>query len=254
MSTLSSFQETSKAAALEVIKKGPETAKSLKESFDEHFPPSQSLSAVRAKYDAMDVSTTANEPLAKAINTTVDAVDAVLADMACLTQYVTLTIPKMEDGGNWGVSVQLAAVKAMSDSKEKIDKGLDEIVKYYASRADAMEKCKQFSTQAKVNTTTKTQATSEGNDSEKGDNKSNETKTVVEEKETVTTQGARLELEYRKNAVTAIDVLYYTKAKSLFQLALTSYMASVDFADKNADKLASPKGSNGSGSTYSSMY
>jgi hypothetical protein len=211
----------------------------------------QSLATIRTQYAA--TGTTANAPLAAAVDTTFDAVDAVLVDMSVLNQYVTLTIPQMEDGGNWGVSIQLNLIKSISDTKEKLEKGLEEVSKYYATRAEALEKCK-LPGQSKTLTTTKSNSESAGNNTEKGDNKATETKTVSEEKETQTIISNSPDIEYRKQAVTAVDVLYYQKAKGLFQLALTSYLAAVDFAEKNQSKLSDPKGNNGGGSSFATMY
>jgi hypothetical protein len=189
--------------------------------------------------------------LAVTIHTTIDAVDAVATDLAVLCHYVTLTIPKMEDGGNWGVSVQLNALKAMSDSKEKLEKGLEELSKYTSTRAEALDKCKLASTSKSV-TNSKSQSSSEGTTTEKGDAKSSDTKTSTEEKESSTAAGEGLEVEYRKQAVTAVDVLFYSKAKSLYMAAMTSFMTAIDMMDKNADKISAPKGNGGGGS--SSMY
>ena len=199
------------------------------------------------------MATANNESLTATVNTTVDAIQAVLTDIAVLTQYITLTIPKMEDGGNWGVSVQLAAIKAMGDSKEKLEKGLEELTKYASARADALDKCKLLST-SKTTSTSKSQSTSEGTSTEKGDAKATDNKTSTEEKETTTAAASGLVIDYRVQAVVATDVLYYTKAKAVFQNAIMSYLAAIDFCDKNSDKLSQPKGNSGGTSSYSSMY
>ena len=233
------------------MSKCPGTTAELQAAYAQHFGAS-SLTEVRAQYAAVDL-TQPNEPLAAAVNATTDAVEHVLQDISVLEHYVCLTIPKMEDGNNFGVTVQLAALKNMADHKEKIIKGLEEVSKYYSSRADALEKCK-LPAMSKTTVVTNTKSESEGNTTEKGEAKSSETKTSTEEKETQTAASPSPELEYRKQAVTAVDVLYYQKTKALLQTALTGYITAADFLEKNSEKIAQPKGSPGSGSAFHSMY
>ena len=247
---LQSFQKSAQDAALAIVAKSPETASSLQASYSKNFP-SQSLAATRQQFAA--TATGLNEPLLQTVNTTMDAVESVMSDLAALTHYVTLTIPQMEDGGNWGVSVQLAALKTVKDSSDKLEKGLEDLSKYASARADALDKCKLESTSKSVTKSESTSA-SEGTTTEKGDAKSTDKKTSSEEKTVITAAGEGLEVQYRVQAVTAVDVLYYTKAKALYQAALTAYLGAVDFADKNSDKIAAPKGNSGTRGGYSSMY
>jgi len=51
----------------------------------------------------------------------------------------------------------------------------------------------------------------------------------------------------------AVDVLFYSKAKTAMETALTAYTTTIDFLDKNKEKIEKPKGSAGR-SGYSSMY
>lgn len=175
------------------------------------------------------------------------------SDMAVLQQFITLTLPMMEDGGNWGVSIQLQGLKHITDLNDKLDKLVDDIYKYNAARADALDKC-QLESSSSVTTETKSTSDSNGTSTEKGENKTKNESTSTETKKTTTAAGsASLTLEYRHRALVAVDVLYYTKTKALFQQCLTGYMGVIDFMDKNAEKVAAPKGSSG-GSSFSGMY
>lgn len=40
----------------------------------------------------------------------------------------------MEDGGNFGVSIQLAAIKVITDQAEKVNKGMEELYGYASAR------------------------------------------------------------------------------------------------------------------------
>ena len=237
---LQAVQEAYKKSALALIGSSPATAQTLAATYQKHF--SLNVAGARAKYAS--VANSANAELDQAIETTIDAVDAVVDDLNTVSRYISLTVPKMEDGGNWGVSIQLDALKSLQDAQEKLTKAVEEISKYASSRADVLEKCKLPSQTVSV-----TSSDGTSNTTEKGDAK--ETRKSTETKET-TTSLSPVEATYRQAAVVACDVLYYSKAKALFQLCLSSYLTAMDFCDKNAEKIEKPKGSTGSGP--SSMY
>ena len=186
------------------------------------------------------------------LSPTVLTFDASLPSFPFLHTHSHLSIPKMEDGNNFGVTIQLQALKHIADSQDKLQKQLEELVKYHASRADAVEKCKLPSTSTST-TTTKTEASSSGKDKEKGDVASNSSSQTVEQKQVESSGSTSSELVFRQDAVVAVDVLYYVKAKTLCSLAVTSLLSALDFVEKNKDKIEAPKGK-GSGSAFSSMY
>jgi hypothetical protein len=150
-----------------------------------------------------------------------------------------LSIPKMEDGNNFGVTIQLQALKHISDAQEKLQKQLEELIKYSASRADAVEKCKLPSASS-TTTTTKTDANSSGTDKDKGETATTSSSQTVEQKK-VESSTTATDLVFRQDAVVAVDLLYYIKAKNLFSLALTSLMSTLDFVEKNREKIEAPK-------------
>lgn len=247
------FLVSAKSAALDLVETSPDKLQSLQTTYATHFS-APTLAAVQTEYAALDVATATNTKLIAAITTTLDVVDAILNDMAVLEQYVTLSLPRVEDGGNFGVTIQLGALKTLSETKEKLEKACDDVSKYYSSRADALEKCKLPSS-SNTSTKTSTQSSSQGNTTEKGDQTSTETKTVTEDKESSTTNTPSApEVACRTQAVVAVDVLYYQKAKSLFRSAVLGLTAALDYADKNAEKIAKPKGSSGGNGGFSSMY
>lgn len=133
----------------------------------------------------------------------------------------------------------MQALKHIGDLQDKLQKQLEELSKYSATRADAVEKCKLPSISS-TTTTTKTESENSGKDKEKGDTGSQSSSQVTEQKQ-VESKATVAEAVHRQDAVVAVDVLYYSKAKNLFHLALTSYMSVLDFCDKNKDKLAQPK-------------
>jgi hypothetical protein len=257
---LQTFQESAKAAATRIVQgQGLETANSLQTAFAEHFAVHPNLTAVAAKYGAQGSLADKNHALSSTLSITVDAVDTVLTQLGCMEQYITLTIPKMEDGNNFGVTVQLTALKHVNDTQDKLAKQLEELLKYSAARADVVEKCKSLAP-SESKTITTTSAESQGTAT--GPNKetkvqetvpSSDNKTSTETKTTVSTIVSSPELAFRTQAVTDLDILYYSKAKATMQTCLTGYLAALDFLQKNADKLAAPKGTSGT-TAYHSMY
>jgi len=245
------FQASSQKTALTLLKDAPALIQSLQKQYSLHYPES-SLSTVCASWGNDESTLLNNATVAGAVRTTLDVADNILTSLSKMEAYITLTIPKMEDGNNFGVTVQLAAMKHLQDEQEKLSKLVDDVLKYTSSRADALEKCKLPS-----ETVTKTSTSSESNaaetDKEKGETATSNKSTSTEEKKTQTT-AAPPEAQLRKEAVLAVDVNYYVKSKKLYQAALLALMAAVDFMEKNAEKIAEPKGSRGSGGHFSSMY
>merc|ERR1712226_664421 len=83
-----------------------------------------------------------NPALASALAATANVVEQLTTDLTALEQFITLTIPQMEDGNNFGVTVQLALLKQITEAREKNDSAMEDLMKYSSSRAEALEKCK----------------------------------------------------------------------------------------------------------------
>merc|ERR1740117_1306885 len=120
-------------------------------------------------------------------------------------------------------------------------------MKYYASRADLVEKCKfpsSTTSKSKSEGSSSVKATStkeEENKESKGEDSKSDSKTVETEHTTA-------EQKLRLQALAVCDVQYYSKCKAAYTRATTCYMTAIDYMDKNKEKLARPKGTNGGGS------
>lgn len=148
------------------------------------------------------------------------------------------------------MSVQLAGLKQLKEDRERLEKCLDEITKYAATRADAMEKLKlPWSSKTKTASQSSSNGESKGGEKE-GATSSSETKT---EEKTTETATQITEAPFRQQAVLAVDTLFYSKARNAFTTALTSFMTAVDFMDKNKEKISAPKGKGGARANFS-MY
>lgn len=248
---ISPFYTEAKKVALECIAQCPETVHTLQQTYATQFP-AESITAVSNKFMADESLLLLNSTCSNAVAVTLDAIDHAMQIISKMEQYVQLSVPLIEDGGNFGVSIQLAAIKVLNDQSEKLDKCMEDLIKYSSARADALEKCKLPSTSS---TKTSTALTSEsaGQDKEKGETATSSKSQSTEEK-TIESVSSIAESALRKQALIAVDVRYYQKAKYTFATVMTSLLLAADFMDKNKVKIAAPKGNGNSRGYSGSMY
>jgi len=230
----------------------------MEASYGQNFA-AEPLSATKAKFsvsngeDGILFMTPTNSIVDACLSATLDVADATLLMFGACQRYIRLSIPQMQDGGNYGVSVQLAVIKQLDDAAEQLTKGMDEISKYSSSRADAVEKCK-LPSQTKIETSSSSKSESKVQGDEP--KSASEEKSGTETKTSSTTPSPHsAELQLRMDAVVAVDVQYYHKCKLLMQKCALEYASALDFMEKNASKIDAPRGSNDGGtSAFSSMY
>mmetsp|Transcript_29141 Transcript_29141/g.67564 ORF Transcript_29141/g.67564 Transcript_29141/m.67564 type:complete len:234 (-) Transcript_29141:889-1590(-) len=232
--SLATFQERAKAEATALMKNSSATLEALNAAYKNHFSGGK-LSEVRKSFQDQNYLEE-NPAVVAALSDAQDAVAQALSDLRIVHDYVTLLIPKMEDGNNFGVTVQLAALKQIQDSSEELNKVFDEMPKYFSSRAEAVDKLGL-----------KSESESE---TKKEEVEGDTTKTTTS-KEWKSSTGKQRPL--RVQAVYAIDIQYYASAQKAFRAAQSAYLANVDFVLKNTTKIEEPKGSSG-GTNFSSMY
>jgi Proteasome activator pa28 beta subunit len=227
---------------LKILEDSPAKLEAMESTYAATFP-FPSLSAASADFASSDI--TSNAKVMNAVTTTLDAIASVDQDIRTLESFLRLHLPKMEDGNNFGVTVQLSLLKDITDLQGVTAAKIDELSGYAGARADALEKLKLPSTGSSVTKSTSV-TTTDGKKEEKSSESTEEKKTTSDESGPIVTS--------RKAALVAIDTQYYSKAQRAFQSVLTSFMASLDFLDKNKEKLEKPKGSGGAHSGFSSMY
>jgi hypothetical protein len=228
-----------------VVDGGVAKIQALETAFGSSFPYA-SVSAAMTEFSVQDVSSVeGNAAVNKAVSTTLDAVASMTQDAQTLESFLHLHIPKMEDGNNFGVTVQLALLKEIGELQEAATKILDDLVGYAGARADALEKLKLPSTASSTTKSTSVTTT---------DGKQEDKTSEVKEEKKSDCDTSNVGYKTRAAALASVDVLYYNKAQRGFQSMLTKYMATLNFMDLNKDKLEKPKGSQGSSSGYSSMY
>lgn len=149
-------------------------------------------------------------------------------------------MPKMEDGNNFGVNVQMTVAKVLKDTRESLLKKSEGILTYYNARADAVDK---LSLEKKTSTTT---SSSNKTDSTKQEDKKESTSMASEEKVVKVVEDKAF--QYRLMALVALDVNAYMNAKSGLMDCFNDFLMIVENVEKNKIKLTSPKGSNGGNS------
>lgn len=206
-----------------------------------HFA-TASPSELEKAYSAILSSTpdAVNAPLLSALSAYKDLVSATLDRIQLLERYIILHMPKMEDGNNFGVNVQMTVAKVLKDTRESLLKKSEGILTYYNARADAVDK---LSLEKKTSTTT---SSSNKTDSTKQEDKKESTSMASEEKVVKVVEDKAF--QYRLMALVALDVNAYMNAKSGLMDCFNDFLMIVENVEKNKIKLTSPKGSNGGNS------
>mmetsp|Transcript_15659 Transcript_15659/g.23341 ORF Transcript_15659/g.23341 Transcript_15659/m.23341 type:complete len:245 (+) Transcript_15659:119-853(+) len=180
-----------------------------------------------------------NTPLISALSSYKDLLSQTIDSILLLERYVILHIPQMEDGNNFGVTVQMTVGKHLRETRESLLKKMDSLVSYYNSRADAVDK---LSLEKKTFTSSvgssKTESTKEEDKKESSSSSSDEKIVKVEDKG----------YPFRIMSLVALDVNAYVSAKSGLVDCFNDFLMVMDNVEKNQVKLTSPKGESGSNS------
>jgi len=252
MSLLKKYQSSSKDTAMKVLEDAVGKLEALEASFATAFPYSGVSAASKdfASDSSSLIQSAVNPKVETSLQTALDGVSAISQDVTAISTFIHLHIPKMEDGNNFGVSVQLSLAKLLDDLQDKASAKLEELTGYAAARADALEKLKYSypSPTSKSVTKSTSTTTTDGKPEEKV------SESTEEKSSTTTLESPSVTEQARIAAVVAVDTLYYSKAQRALQSIMVLYMAILDFMDKNKEKLEKPKGSGGSHSGYHSMY
>lgn len=224
-----------------ILSNGPNVLAHIESVLGKHFSVIK-LSEIEDIYEAEvkadpDV---ANKSLIEAIQSFSDVISQCMDDIQTLERFISLHVPQMEDGNNFGVTVQLTISKFLDETRENLGKQLETIPSYYSSRAEAIEKLDlPKSTVSETKTITNSQTTG-GKDGD--DNKSSETNTK-EEKTSITEKNVNT--DYRRKHLLSLDVQFYGSLRCGLIDCYDSYLTILDNMEKNKEKLLEPKGRNG---------
>eukprot|EP00586_Coscinodiscus_wailesii_P002178 CAMPEP_0172487732 /NCGR_PEP_ID=MMETSP1066-20121228/16923_1 /TAXON_ID=671091 /ORGANISM="Coscinodiscus wailesii, Strain CCMP2513" /LENGTH=253 /DNA_ID=CAMNT_0013254523 /DNA_START=81 /DNA_END=842 /DNA_ORIENTATION=+ len=223
----------------------PQTLSEITTAIDTNFPYaklSKAEEAFEAELTASGLDA-ANTTIAKIVPCARDSLYTIVNDIQTCERFISLHVPPMEDGNNFGVSVQMTISKVLKDMREEFEKKMDVISKYYSGRADAVEKLNL----PKVTVSeSKTKTDSDSTGGKDGDEKKASTQVVVKEETTQT--GLKKENYYRLKHLVALDVQFYAEMKSLCVNIADAYAIILDNMEKNKEKLKAPKGTGGGNS------
>ncbi len=157
----------------------------------------------------------------------------------------------MEDGNNFGVTVQMTVSKALKETKETLMKKMESIPSFYTSRADLVDK---FGLSKNTISKTKTVTKAESKGGKDGDELKESCTEVTEEKSVGNVLDVENKLYSRFMALVKADVNCYVNARIGIMECKDSLLMIYDNIEKNKDKLTSPKGSGGFGGNSMGMY
>jgi len=187
--------------------------------------------------------------LATALPSVREYISTVVANIQAIEKYISLNFPAIEDGNNFGVSVQLAILKMLKESRESLVSEIKTIgVTYYDTRANAVDKVGLKKKSVSTTSTTSENDTSSSIEGEKSGHKSSSSSST-EEKES----GSSVVDSYRMYHLLAVDVQAYFEAKSAMSNAIDKYCSILDNVEKNYEKLSAPKGTSG-GTSHMGMF
>lgn len=166
----------------------------------------------------------------------VDITDETVTLLEQLKVWVRLMVPRIEDGGNFGVGIQMALIKQVGEELEKMTKLFEDMATYHEKRVLLVEKMVSKEVREAKDTTI-----AEAIEKDKTGTSKEETKRVV----------TPTPLSEQSQALAALDLKFYLAMKSSV-IKQRNFLAAVhDYVEKNKAKLKDPRGSAGSSYSYS---
>eukprot|EP00388_Colpodella_angusta_P019270 GDKJ01048189.1.p1 GENE.GDKJ01048189.1~~GDKJ01048189.1.p1 ORF type:complete len:241 (-),score=74.82 GDKJ01048189.1:85-807(-) len=195
---------------------------------------SQTLSTVEQEFlvianDAVAKhSVPVNDKLTNLVSKTKEIVADAIVTLATMSRWINVNIPRIEDGGNFGVAVQECVLKAISDLSKDLSTKLDGLNEYHSKRAEAVKAVAgDFSTSNSTSS------------SKKLEGEENKDSSSTEKKSTMTYKS------YHKDsirAIAAVDAKFYFQVQVALQAAADAYLAAGCAAERNKERLENPRG------------
>lgn len=198
--------------------------------------PERRPSALRAQFaarvQAAPTQIAANAEVSALVDAAADELELVLSTLQKLQLWISLLVPKISDGNNFGVEVQKAAFTQVKEGTAAWQKAFDALSEYPQQRAAAVEKLNAKRSSEKSTSTTATKAT--GTESE------DKTVTTVVDKtsEALGSEPGQDALAH----VVALDVKWFCSLARTLEGVRDQYAVTWDVIDKNKDKILQPRG------------
>ncbi|CAM9510092.1 unnamed protein product [Choristocarpus tenellus] len=178
---------------------------------------------------------TENVPLNKLLSAVRDETAEALKILKSLMTWISLKVPKIEDGNNFGVAVQGDVLKVVSEQYDDLLKDMRALPEYHEKRAGAWSKI--------AKTTSKETKTSKSSSSEKGGKDGDVSKQSSSTSEEESSKSASYSPDYALQIVD-IDTNEYISLHHSLLKARNGLLIAGDMVEKNIEKIMHPKGTN----------
>eukprot|EP00924_Labyrinthula_sp_SR-Ha-C_P015520 maker-scaffold_4-snap-gene-2.46-mRNA-1 protein AED:0.00 eAED:0.00 QI:214/1/1/1/1/1/2/201/224 len=167
-----------------------------------------------------------NEELKKLKSKVLNASQSSVETLQDLKTEVQLLIPKVEDGGNFGVRIQMQLVKMLKEELEDIEKVYDSVTGWYEKRGSAVAKIeKQVTVEVKENTI----------EQAIGDDKTGTSKSTSRTEKAGNASTENLE------GLANLDMKMFLDLKKSVRGQISILKTVAKFIDNNKDKLETPR-------------
>jgi len=194
---------------------------------------------------AVAPSATAQVPLnvtvAAAVERTQAEIFAAVTTLGTVQTWLQTSLPPIEDGNNFGVSIVMEGIKVVTDTKKALADELKVLPDYFKERAAAAEKLgPKESASSSESTSTSADKETKGAEAETASAKSG------------TSSGSKKDVSSSTPCpdavahITAVDVNWFLRLYATLDRVRTAYAVVADFLEKNEKRISQPKGS-GSG-------
>lgn len=249
-----SFRAKAQEKVETIIDNGPALVTEMETSLSTLFPMS-SLKDAEHEFEqflktASDQNSVPVVPaLVIAIPSVREYIATVVTNIRSIEKYISINFPAIEDGNNFGVSVQLTILKMLKESRESLVSEIKKLgVTYYETRANVVDKVGLKNKSVSTTSATSKSDTTSSIEGEKSGSKSSSS-TNTEEKES----GPSALDSYRMYHLLAVEVQAYFDARNAMSLTIDNYCSVLDNVEKNYEKLSAPKGTSG-GHSHMGMF
>ncbi|CAM9762502.1 unnamed protein product [Pylaiella littoralis] len=181
---------------------------------------------------------TENADMTALLSSVRDEVAQTLNILLALKRWIQVQVPKIEDGNNFGVSVQLDVTKGIDGLTAPLATSLGELPGYFESRASAWDKIATKTSKESKTSTSESKETG-GKD---GDSSKTSASSSTEEKSSESSASPD-----SSNHLVALDIKWFVSLHHTLLRARDSLVCAADMIEKNMEKLLRPKGTNTQG-------
>lgn len=204
---------------------------------------STDLNEVESHCTVSAVSPAKNDHVCEKFRIVREALAKCVGDLQKLSRWISLMIPPIEDGNNFGVAVQGEVLKVVNEKCAQIYGLFQALPGYHKDRASAWKEVRD-AVGTSTNTVTKKEE-KEGDEQAK--------KTVCTESKEVAGQNSSNHPDGVAHIV-ALDVQTYFHLYNSLQLVRDTYIIIGDAIEKNIAKIEAPKGTGGGSRSAMSLY